>query len=523
MSDNKQQINFAELQKVLATMQQQKQAQENPEAPKSKRNLADWIKLIIQSGINSAKFFIHFIDRFINYISKSEDSDRSDVMQYTRSPILFGSIIVFIFVILGGIWATTAPLDSAAHATGTLISVSNKQIVQFSGQNNRGIVKNILVKQGDKVKANDVLMEFDETQAKQQYDIVLNHYLQSLALESRLVAERDKLPKIAFDPLIFKLQNSEAVKMMEVQTNTFNSRRENNEKIHTSYQKEIQKLNQKITALEENKKSAIKQQELLNNRVKSFQDLVAKGYASKNQLEEFELKASTSNSEIARLDSEIANSEQDIAKIEIGISRHEDEFMTAVLQELKETQAKVNELKERFAGAKDELDRCKVRSPINGKVNEIHIHTIGAVVNPSQSIAEITPTKDKLIIDAKIQHNHIGSVAVGQKAKLKFLAFKSRTSPTFIGTVISLSPDTIMDPQMVQQARMSGKSPSGGYYYAATIALDMENFEKLAKPMKLKLVPGMMADINIVTGTRTLFRYLIDPIADQAFRSLNEK
>jgi len=522
MSDNKQQINFAELQKVLAAMQQKKQAPENPQEPKQKRTLYDWIKLIIQSSIDLAKFMIHFVDRFINYISRSEDPERSDIMQYTRSPILFGGIIVFIFVFLGGIWATNAPLDSAAHATGTLISVSNKQIIQFSGTN-RGIIKNILVKQGDKVKANDILVEFDETQVKQNYDIILNHYLQSLALESRLIAERDKHSKITFEPLMFQLQTPEVVKMMEVQTNTFNSRKENNDKIHTSYQKEIQKLNQKITALEENKKSTIKHQELLANRVKSFRDLVAKGYAAKNQLEEFEIKASAASSEIARVDSEIANAEQDIAKIEIGISRHEDEFMTSVLQELKDTQAKVNEWKERFAGAKDELERCKVRSPIDGVVNEVHVHTIGAVMTPSQQVAEVTPTKDKLIIDAKIQHNHIGSVVVGQKAKLKFLAFKSRTSPTFIGTVTSISPDTILDPQMAQQARMSGRSPSGGYYYAATIELDMENFEKLATPMKLKLVPGMMADINIVTGTRTLFRYLIDPIADQAFRSLNEK
>jgi len=522
MSDNKQQINFAELQKVLAAMQQKKQGQENPEEPKPKRSFIDWIKLIIQYSIDFAKFMIHFVDRFINYISRSEDPERSDIMQYTRSPILFGGIVVFIFVFLGGIWATNAPLDSAAHATGTLISVSNKQIVQFSGRD-RGIVKNILVKQGDKVKANDILIEFDETHAKQQYDIILNRYLHSLALESRLVAERDKQQKISFDPLMFQLQSPEVVKMMEVQTNTFNSRKENNDKIYTSVQKEIQKLNQKIIALEENKKSTTKQQELLASRVKSFQNLVAKGYASQNQLDEFEIKASAAKSDIARLDSEIASAEQDIAKLEISISRQADEFMTSVLQELKETQTKVNELKEHFAGTKDELERCKIRSPIDGKVNEINVHTIGAVVNPSQPLAEITPTKDKLIIDARIPPNHIGSIAVGQKAKLKFLAYKSRTSPTFIGIVTSISPDTVIDQQTAHnQYRATGRM-TGDRYYAATIELDMENFEKLAKPMKLKLVPGMMADVNIVTGTRTLFRYLIDPIADQAFKSLNEK
>jgi HlyD family secretion protein len=527
-SNNKEQFNIQELQKLLAAAaggQSSSPKQVEPEAPKTIQEKAI---LFAQKSIEFIRVqmhnSVHYIDRFINFVIKSDDPDRNEIIQYARPPIMFGTIIIVIFVGIGGMWAGFAPLDSASHAMGTVMASSNKQVVQYSG-GGAGIVKKIFVKQGDLVKANDPLVELDETQARAQYETILNQYLHELALESRLLAERDDLPKIEFNEILFDYNGPEISKLIQVQTNTFNSRRDVIEKEVIIANKEMEQFKKKIEAYKENRKSLAKNLEITVSRLRDTRQLIQKGYSSKSEAQKLEIQESDLRSKVSSTDAEIANSELEIAKTEDRIVNVKGKFSNEILRELKDTQIRRADLREKFVASKDSLDRIILKSPVDGIVNQINVHTIGGVIGSGQMVVEITPINDTLIIDTKIPAGNIDSVMVGQQAKIKFLAFKSRTSPMFIGTVVSISPDTVQDQQaagaFAQHNKMMARA--GDLFYIAKIELDMAEFERIAKPRNLKLIPGMMADIQIITGTRTLVRYLLDPVTDQAFKAFKER
>ncbi len=527
-SDNKEKINIQELQKFLMAAQagaQNNNANHPPEAPKT---LREKFKAIIPRGIKAfqkmAIASVHYIDRSINFIIKSNDPERNEILHYARPPIIFGAFVILIFVVMGGIWSMTAPLDSAAHAMGTVMSSSYRQQLQYSGSY-PGIIKKIYVKQGDFVKAGEPVVEFDETQARSNYETILNQYLNSMALESRLIAERDDLSEIKFNPILSEHSTAEIKKLLKVQTNIFIAKKDYYEKSTTSFKKEIEQYKRKIEAFDERKKSLLKNHNITAERLKSTNSLLKEGFSSKSEVQKFEISLADLKSQISSLDSDHASAEQEIAKTEIKIINIKNQYVSDALKELKETQVQRADLKEKLIMVEDNLKRIVLKSPADGFVNQVHFHTIGGVVPSGNIVAEISPANEKLIVDAKIPAGNIDSVLVGQKAKLKFLAYKSRTSPTFLGTVVSISPDTVQDQQaagaFAQHNKMMARA--GDQFYIAKIEIDMQDFEKIAKKRNLKLIPGMMADIQIVTGTRTLFRYLIDPVADQAFKAFKER
>ena len=139
------------------------------------------------------------------------------------------------------------------------------------------------------------------------------------------------------------------------------------------------------------------------------------------------------------------------------------------------------------------------------------------MIPPGQPIMDISPSGDHLIIEAKIEPKNIDSIRVGLKSKIRFSAFKSRTTPLFTGTVVSLSPDIVID----QRHQMDNRYAGG--YYLARIEINMDEFNEVARTRKIELHPGMQAEVQIVTGTRTLLKYLLDPVIDAMFKGFKEK
>lgn len=191
--------------------------------------------------------------------------------------------------------------------------------------------------------------------------------------------------------------------------------------------------------------------------------------------------------------------------------------MAEILKELKDTQASATEMRERYIHAKDSLDHAVLTSPVDGIVIVLNYHTIGGVVHPGGlPVAEISPSRDFLVVEAKIPARNIDSVHVGLLAKMRFSAFKSRTTPMFTGKVVSISADVVVD----RNAQPGTTDPN---VYMARIEMDMDEFNKVAEIRGIKLHPGMQAEVQIVTGTRTLLKYLFDPITDTMFKAMKEK
>jgi HlyD family secretion protein len=461
---------------------------------------------------NSVKFIDQFIQLVIN--KNSGNSDVNDVVQSARSPILFGVFITIFFVFLGLIWAGTAPLDSAAVAIGTVVSSSQKKIINHQ---EGGIIKHIYVKVGDRVKEGDKLLDLDDTRIKSEFENILNQYRTLLATESRLLTEINNEEQIVYPKFLLKDRaQNDVSKILETQNNLFNSKRNLKSAEKDSLKQRIKQLDKQIEGYKAKKIALQKTLEVTQDRLKAIQTLNNKGFVQKSTLLELEAKEANAQSELALTDTEIARSEQEITKTEIDLLNMDTKFSSQTLTELKETQANLAGHRERFFYLQEALNRVVIKSPVDGIVNNINFHTIGSSIPSGQNIIEISPEKDSLVIDAKIDPKNIASIKIGLVSKIRFSAFKSRTTPLFIGKVVSLSPDIIIDHQ-----RSSPADPVG--YYLARIELDMNNFKELAEPRQLVLYPGMQAEVQIVTGTRTLLKYLLDPVYDAMFKGFKEK
>ena len=510
MSDNKQttppQLS-PELIQMLAAMQAKAAQQQggNPtnsvQAPKPFHirrqevimKTAQWIGLKLQNGVKN-------IDRFINFTVKPNDPHRNDVVQTARTPILFGAYIIIGFFVFGGLWAALAPLDSAAVAIGTVISSSKLQKLQFLQHGN---ISAIYVKEGDHVKAGDPLVALEKTRFQAEYSTLLNQYRTHIASEARLVAERDEAKDITFpEELLKNADDPEIAKILHTQQHLFQYQRD-------TIASTIEQLRKRLDGLESRKKAAEKGYQMMVDRVKAARELLSKGFMHKAGLLDLETK------EIS-YKSEVADTESKIAETSINLNSVKSDSMTKVLRELKDTQINLADTYERLSSAKDALDHSTLTSPVDGIVNHIHVSTIGGVVGGGNPIVEISPENDALVIEARVSPRNIDSVQVGLNAKIRFSAFKSRTTPVFNGKVVALSHDVVSDPS----APSTGQEPT---YYAARIEVDMDEFNEVAKKRDIKLQPGMQAEVQIITGERTLLRYLLDPVTDSMFKALKEK
>lgn len=505
-SQNTEKPNFTpeQLQQLL-TLQSNLAAKKNARAVNSSQKM-------VMRIVNTIQTLQHHLDRFVNFITKPYDADRNDVVQAARSPILFGTYVVIFFVLVGGVWGSCAPLDSAAVAVGVLIPNTNKKVIIHQ---EGGILANIFVAQGDKVKAGDKLLALEETQLKSKYESTLNQYRYYLAMESRLIAERDHENEIIFPEFLMKdIELPEVTKIINTQQSLFQSKKEVFQSEKSALLQRAEQLNKKVEGLQAKKVAYIKSLEVAKDRLNAMRTLLEKGYAQKANLLELESKEANFKSEIAMTDTEIAGARHAITENEINIIQLQNKDTEKTLNELREAQVQVSHLKEQYNAQSDSLNRVIIKSPVDGIVNVINFHTIGSLVPAGHPILEISPTNDSLIIEAKVPQKNIDSVHEGLIAKIRFSAFKSRTTPLFTGKVVKISPDIVQD-------RNQGSTPDT--YYIARIEINMDEFNKIAKARKLELHPGMQAEVQIVTGTRTLLQYLLDPITDTMFRAFKEK
>ena len=526
MSDNKEKLSpeklnqIKQLQKMLAQQQSKGGKAMPPNFPAgsmgAQKPPQKWsAKGMFLSFLQFLNNKVQLVDQFVNLVTNKESDTTNDVVHNARSPILFGTFVIFFFVIMGLLWSSTAPLDSAAFASGTLVSDSQKKTINHQ---DTGVIKQIYVNVGDTVNTGDKLIEFDDTRLKMEYETNLNLYRSSLAYESRLLAEINDEEKITYPLFLTKDKNlPEVVKIIETQDNLFKSKNDLQIAERDSLKQRILQTQKQIDGYKARAVALKKTLEVTQDRLKANQELSKDDFVQKSVLLELEAKEANVLGDIAVNSAEITKSEQEITKIEIDLINLDNKISTQNLNELKDTQARLAESRERFFYFKDALNRVIIESPVDGVVNALNYHTIGSTINGGQAIMEISPTNDSLIIEAKLEPRLIDSVRVGLKSKIRFSAFKSRTTPSFIGEVVSVAPDIFID----QRAQMDARFAGG--YYLIRIKLDMEEFERLAKPRKLRLQPGMQAEVLVVTGTRTLLRYLLDPVIDAMFKGFKEK
>lgn len=410
--------------------------------------------------------------------------------------------IVIAFGGFGG-WAALAPLGSAAVARGEVKVESYRKTIQHM---EGGIVRSILVRDGDPVAAGQPLLLLDDTAIRARWTQLTFQLWDTLATRARLLAERIEADKVNFAELP-NPDHPRAREVIHAQEQLFNARRTMLSGQVAVLKKRMVLNEREAEALAAEQMSADRQLKLIQQEIKSTQYLVDRGLGRMPQLlslkregERLTGQRDDYGARIARLRQAQASTELDIANITY---KHMDEVAT----QIRETEAQARDLEQQLAAATDSLKRMVVRSPQAGVVMGLGVHTIGAVVQPGDNLMDVVPRNESLIVEARLAPEDIDRVHAGREARIRFRTFLHGLTPPALGTVTQVSADLFHDER------------NGQPYYQARVALDPASVAKLPGP----LVPGMQTDVLITTGERTALEYLIDPLGRAIGTAMRER
>lgn len=433
----------------------------------------------------------------------AEADEKPRIITDINEPRRTGLLIFFlVFIVFGG-WATFAPIDGAALAPGTVTVESYKKAIQHL---EGGIVKQILVRNGDRVQAGDPLLVLDDTQQQAQLEIANAQFVALKAREARLLAETSGAARISFPPELSP-QIRNASDAMEAERLIFESRKTSLEGEAELLQQRIEQLHSRAAGLQAVQSSKEQLAASYADELSDIRALLSDGFADKNRLRSVERNEAVSSGEAAELSSTISSIELQILETRMQILQLNKDFLTEATAELGEVQTRLADIRERILALQDTVNRMVVRAPDDGVINGMQVHTEGGVIGPGAMIAELVPLNDKLVIEASVSPIDIDRVHEGQEAAISFSAFASGSVPRIYGKVTGLSADRMVD------------SNTGMAYYLARIEVSEEGMADLGD---MVLVPGMPADAFIATGSRTFLQYLFKPFTTALDRSFIE-
>ena len=419
--------------------------------------------------------------------------------QRARPTILIGLVLMFILFGVIGLWAAVVPLSAGAIAPGRVVTESNrKEIQHLEG----GIIKEILVKDGDIVTANQVLIRMDATNAKARSDQVLGQYLAAKATESRLIAERDGKAEIDFPAEYLQQENAnpKVKEALETQRRLFTTRRE-------ALSGQLDVLNQKVAqsgdeirGLKEQASAASTQVGLLNQEIATVSELIKSGNAVRPRLLALQRQQADLIGQRGQAQAMISRANQTINESKISMLNLKNEFLNKVVAELKDTQVQLSSLEEQARATTDVARRVDVVAPLPGTVTGLSVHTVGGVVQPGEVLLSLVPSDDRLIVEAHVSPQDIDIVHPGLVAQVRLTAFKTRYLHPVEGKVITISADRVDD-----------RNTQDSYFVAK---VEIPQSELTALGPDIKLSSGMPADVLIVTGTRTMLSYVMRPIRE---------
>lgn len=424
----------------------------------------------------------------------------------TRPFVIAGYVtILMTFGVFGG-WAMTAPLDSAIIAHGVLSVESSRKIVQHL---EGGIVREVLVKDGDRVKKDQVLVRLSPVQAQANVSMIRTRLEIARAEEARLQAERSNAEDITFPEDLLASEDPRVKFALQGQRNLFMDRVSVRDSQINILKSKMEQLKQQASGLELQRDSAKTEVNLIEDEVSRLRDGEGKGVVSANRLSAFQREAAQLEGSYGRLITEIARVNEGVGETELEVVRIRQSFSERAATELKEARQQITDLEERNVVAADILERTEIRSEVDGVVQNLAVNTIGGVIRPGDPLMELVPVNDRIVINAQVRPLDIDSVHPGLKAEVKISAFSNRYLPTLFGEVEYISPDII-------ERRGTNAEP----YYLARITVAEST---IPEEMLSKLAPGMPAEVILPTGERTMAEYLISPLRDAVRNSMREE
>jgi HlyD family secretion protein len=420
-----------------------------------------------------------------------------------------GGMSIFVLVTFGvGGWAASYQLSGAVVGQGVVIVDSSVKKVQHQ---TGGIVGELRVREGDEVKAGDILVRLDETQTLANATIATQSVDELRARQARLAAERDNAAQIVFPKALLEHggdPDSEASRSMVAERTLFDLRKQAREGQKAQLAERNAQLLEEIKGYAGQIEAKKKEVDLIHQELDGVRTLWEKNLIPISRLTSLERDSARLEGERSQLAGAIAQSKGKIAEIQLQIIQVDQDLRSEVGKDLIETRSKLSESSERKTAAVDQLNRIDIRAPQSGRVHELSVHTVGGVIAPGEQIMLIVPDTDALAVEVKIAPRDIAQVYLGQMATLRFASFDQKTTPEVEGTVSLVSADLTQDQR------------TGVGYYAIRVAIEPHELKKIGTN---KLVPGMPTDVFIKTSGRTALSYLTKPLMDQAERAFRER
>lgn len=406
------------------------------------------------------------------------------------------------------LWASLAPLDKGVPMSGFVAKESNrKQVQHLIG----GTVDDILVREGDRVKAGQTLVRMNAVQAKAQSDVTSAQYFAARAAEARLIAERDGMASVPFPPALQAYKNDpRVIENMALQRQLFTSRKDALRSELSALDESISGLKMQIAGMQASRVTKKEQLAILKEQLDNIRELAKDGYVPRARQLDLERTYSQLSGASSEEIGNIGRAQSQIAELSMRRSHRMQEFQSEVRSQLADVQKEAGALAGRMSAEDYALANVEVKAPVDGVVMDVEVFTRGGVVAPGARLMDVVPSADALVVEGQLPINLVDKVHKGLPVDLIFSAFNQSTTPHIPGEVTNVSADRLIDEK------------TGNAYYKVNVRVTPEGLKKLAE-LKLQVRPGMPVDLFVKTGERTMMNYLLKPLFDRATVSLSEE
>lgn len=418
-----------------------------------------------------------------------------------------GWLIVLLGVAGFLVWASFAPLDKGVPMSGTVAAESNRKAVQHQ---TGGTIQEILVKDGDVVKAGQVLVRMNAVNAQAGLDMTEAQYLSARATEARLIAERDGLKSIRFpEELTKRGSDPKVAEMMTLQTQLLASRRASLQNELGGVDENIAGLKVQIQGLQESRDSKKAQVAILKEQLEGMRDLAREGYVARNRLLELERTYAQLQGAISEDIGNIGRAQRQVMELTLRKAQRTQDYQKEVRTALAETQKEAEAQGARMSTQQFELANVDVKAPVSGTVVGLAVFTNGGVVPAGFKMMDIVPSGDPLIVEGQLPVNLVDKVHEGLPTELIFSAFNTNRTPHIPGVVETVSADRAVDER------------TGAAFYRVRVKVSPKG-AKMIDRHKMDIRPGMPVELFVKTGERTMMSYLLKPVFDRAHSSMSE-
>lgn len=404
------------------------------------------------------------------------------------------------------LWASLAPLDEGVPGQGMVaIDTKSKAVQHLTG----GIIKKVLVKEGQEVSQGQLLIKLDEASARANFEAARQRYLGMRAMEGRLLAEQRGLGQISWHADLREALSDPQIRQVALtQEQLFDSRRNSLraelQSIEESIQGQVGML-QSYTTMLENRRHQLA---LISEELKNTSELVKEGYAPRNRQLELQRMVAEINSSIAELLGNTTRAERSVSELRQRAIMRQQEYRKDVETQLAEVGREVHADAEKLQAVKDDLGRVDIKSPAAGQVVGLAFQSVGGVIGPGQKLMDIVPTNQALLLEARVVPHLIDRVHADMAVDVRFSSFANSPQLVVPGKVASISGDLLTD------------SRTGASYYLARVAVTPEGLKKLGKR---QMQPGMPVEVIFLTGERSMLTYLLHPLMRRLAASMKEE